>query len=715
MKTKRNNEQFIGVKIVVILLCFCFSALLPAQSIQSYHFDNSVRINRTDCSSLSQLSVLIPLPETNQYQTIINETFPNGQFVASWNTPNTYIRFLFDSEQLSALDTVFDLTVSFDAILHPYIFDFSEISNIYEYNTGSIDYSMNTGNCDIYILPNHPTINSIAQFIWSSSSDILDYARRCYEYVAQNYSHVTSNTGIHPLEEILANGGGDSDDLTSIYISLLRNKSIPSRHVVTIKTDGTQHVFAEFYLEDYGWIPVDVTYKQCYPTENYFGVFDGNGIVISRGLCLTLEYIPGFCHQCVILQDYDWFYWDDGTNQCDAITSEHIINSQEIPQPQLIVTVSANPDDGGSVTGGGAFYYGDTCTINASTNSGFEFMCWRENYNWISGDSIYTFVVTDNRNLAARFLERFFITVTAEPEAFGTVSGGGPYLDGESCTLRATPATGYDFLYWTKNGIQVSTNANYHFSVHESGDFVAHFEIQHHTITTTGYTHNCGSISGGGVYDYGQTCTIVATVDPDECNCFFDGWFRELEHGFFGFVSNDPVYTFTVTEDIVFLADYDRDDYRIDAVADPVEGGIVTIDGGNCRGDTITVSIIPNENYVFQNWTEYGVIISEEPSFSFELDYDHWFIAHLTHIDDITENNTAIIAYPNPTCGPIKISNTSIREVKIFNTLGVMVKYICVNHKEGIEIDLSDLPNGVYVVQAYNERLRLTRQVVKMN
>ena len=62
----------------------------------------------------------------------------------------------------------------------------------------------------------------------------------------------------------------------------------------------------------------------------------------------------------------------------------------------------------------------------------------------------------------------YTITASASPSSGGTVSGAGTYQEGSTCTLTATPATGYNFVRWTKNGSQVSTNASYSFTVTEN-------------------------------------------------------------------------------------------------------------------------------------------------------------------------------------------------------------------------------------------------------
>ena len=77
----------------------------------------------------------------------------------------------------------------------------------------------------------------------------------------------------------------------------------------------------------------------------------------------------------------------------------------------------------------------------------------------------------------------YTVSVSANPNNGGTVAGGGTYQQGQSCTVNATAATGYNFQKWTENGNQVSTNANYTFSVTSNRSLVAHFTTQPQTPT----------------------------------------------------------------------------------------------------------------------------------------------------------------------------------------------------------------------------------------
>ena len=69
------------------------------------------------------------------------------------------------------------------------------------------------------------------------------------------------------------------------------------------------------------------------------------------------------------------------------------------------------------------------------------------------------------------------VQVTANNNALGTVTGSGEYKEGTTATLTATPNAGFRFVNWTKEGVEVSTDATYLFTVTEDVELVANFEV----------------------------------------------------------------------------------------------------------------------------------------------------------------------------------------------------------------------------------------------
>ena len=80
----------------------------------------------------------------------------------------------------------------------------------------------------------------------------------------------------------------------------------------------------------------------------------------------------------------------------------------------------------------------------------------------------YTFVVNCTPSLHT-------IAANVNPAEGGNVSGAGDYYEDQRCTLTASANPGYAFLYWTKNGTPVSSQASYTFHVTEDATYVANF------------------------------------------------------------------------------------------------------------------------------------------------------------------------------------------------------------------------------------------------
>lgn len=293
-------------RIVFILIVIPFTFIVLAQV--SYNVSNKLIVSNKDCE-LSKLVLVLPVPESNQYQTISNLKISEGQIITVENTGNKYLRDI-NTSSLPGKGSSYTLSCDFDVTLYPMTVDRSQFQTIYSYDTSSDIYKKYTVSDGEYINVNNGIIKAKADILWKESNEnYLDYAYACYLYVAENFNYLNPNTGLHPIADLLAAGGGDCGNLASIYINLLRAKGIPAKHIITVRPDGSYHVWADFYLEKYGWIPVDVNMKLDYPNGNYFGYCKGDGIVMSVDICNNMEIETNNYYNGVILQTYYYWYW----------------------------------------------------------------------------------------------------------------------------------------------------------------------------------------------------------------------------------------------------------------------------------------------------------------------------------------------------------------------------------------------------------------------
>jgi len=463
----------------------------------------------------------------------------------------------------------------------------------------------------------------------------------------------------------------------------------------------------------------------------------------------------------------------DGQNyQIRVISTNYPMIGQNIqtvsintPIQTYTITVSANPNEGGSVIGGGTYDQGTSCTVSATANTGYTFTNWTENGNVVSTNASYTFNVTGNRSLVANFqIQSYDITASADPTAGGNVSGGGTFNYGQSCTLTATANAGYTFVNWTKNGTQVSTNPSYTFTVTESAAYVAHFQIQSYNIAVSADPITGGNVNGGGTFNYGQSCTVHATAnegytfinwtengsqvsanadytftvtsnrtlvahfstqgyvitamaDPEEggivsgsggynfgevCTLTatanvgytFVNWTKDNTE-----VSTEPTFSFTVSESATYVAHFSINSYDITATADPEEGGIVSGADEYEYGASCTLTATANENYEFINWTKDGIEVSTETSITFTVTESATYVAHFRYYDNVDEDLASCQIYPNPFASTVSIkAERVVKSVSIYDVYGRLVKEQKVSDSV-IDLDLSDLNDGAYLLQ----------------
>ena len=298
------------------------------------------------------------------------------------------------------------------------------------------------------------------------------------------------------------------------------------------------------------------------------------------------------------------------------------------------------------------------------------------------------------------------ISVMVNPANAGTATGEGGYLQGTQCTLTATANEGYQFVNWMKDNQVVSTNATYTFTVNENGYYTANFEALTYAVTATTIPSDGGKVDGVGTYNFGQQCTLTAEPSP---GFNFFNWVKD------GVIySTDASITFTVYENADFIANFSYIEYEVLTEVDPYNGGTIFKSEGNHYGDIVTLTVTPAEDFVFQNWTENGVVVSEELSFSITLTDHHYFIAHLIDVTSVDENAQQIVSiYPNPVNDKLIIeAQETISNVEIYNLTGALVVSQECNSKK-VEMEVSELQSGVYFIRMTTANATETRRFVK--
>lgn len=267
------------------------------------------------------------------------------------------------------------------------------------------------------------------------------------------------------------------------------------------------------------------------------------------------------------------------------------------------------------------------------------------------------------------------IIVEANPFEGGVVEGAGSYESGSSCTLTATPNSGYTFVKWTKNGIHHSDQQICSFIVTESATYVAHFSqsVNSYLISASAEPEVGGSVTGGGAYNQGATCILTAIPNSDYT---FLNW---TKNGIV--VSEEMSFAFLVTENASYVAHFTQivTGYIITTNANPIEGGTVTGGGTYSSGLSCTLTATPNEGYRFVNWTENGVIQWQTEQYEFVVDRDRTLVANFEALPTFT---ITAMADPNGTISPqgdVQVSQGGDATFTITANFGSKIKQVLID------------------------------------
>ena len=193
---------------------------------------------------------------------------------------------------------------------------------------------------------------------------------------------------------------------------------------------------------------------------------------------------------------------------------------------------------------------------------------------------------------------QYNIYASANPTAGGTVSGAGTYYESTQCTLTATANSHYEFSKWTKDGVQVSTENPYTFTVTGEATYVANFTaLSPHTVTCSAVQN--GSISASPTTAYkGETVTLTAT--PASGYCFSSWTVKDANNNNITVTNNQfTMPDSNVTVSATFVVGYN-------VTLAPAENGTISANPTSGPANTqITLTATPATGYVFDKWVVY--------------------------------------------------------------------------------------------------------------
>ncbi|MFN8443764.1 MAG: CotH kinase family protein [Caldilineaceae bacterium] len=189
----------------------------------------------------------------------------------------------------------------------------------------------------------------------------------------------------------------------------------------------------------------------------------------------------------------------------------------------------------------------------------------------------------------------------------------------QSLNLSATPQAGSIFAGWS--GVCSGTNIC-SLSITQTAIVTAIFNLKTYTVALSANPSAGGAVSGGGSFNHGTSVTVVATANN---GYIFADW---SENG--ATVSTDASYSFPATANRNLVANFSLKQYTINVSANPIAGGVVSGGGTVNHGVNVSLVATANEGYTFTGWSENGVTVSANSSYSFPATANRNLVANFS-------------------------------------------------------------------------------------
>lgn len=307
------------------------------------------------------------------------------------------------------------------------------------------------------------------------------------------------------------------------------------------------------------------------------------------------------------------------------------------------------------------------------------------------------------------------VSVSIDPEGAGRVEGTGFYGMNEVAHLIAVPIDDCQFVAWENNGQIISTQAALDLTVTSNTNLIAHFECENKVTVNAevipegaGFVTGNGLVNGSGLYEMNDVVTLSATPIN---NCQFVAWEYNGQ-----VVSTQPQYTFVVTNDINLVARFECGNMvLVSTDVLPENSGFVTGTGLYNVGDLVTLRAVPMANWGFNNWTYNNVSVSNDEVYTFVAQTNIQYVANFKNNYGVEDTESkSIKIYPNPANGSVTVECENMECIQIFSIIGKEKMIQPVSGKTSVNINMSDLPAGLYYIRIRTNEGFVTRKIVKI-
>jgi transglutaminase-like putative cysteine protease len=280
---------------VVSSLCLTFSLISVAQ--ESRHFTFHYAFTVKNLPAGKRVRIWIPAAQSDAYQEV--KIFSaKGDLPVKKTHESKYGNEIYYAETSSATHPELHFDVEYDVVRHERI---ALSGTPHPVATTLADKERQEDLQPDALVPITGLPADLAAKVTQAKTQPLDKARAIYDYVFTTMRYDKTGTGWGHGDVLYACDAkkGNCTDFHSLFIAMARSQGIPARFEIGFPLPADKsssevagyHCWSDFYIDDKGWIPVDISEAWKHPEKRdyFFGSHDVNRVQFSMGRDLRLN------------------------------------------------------------------------------------------------------------------------------------------------------------------------------------------------------------------------------------------------------------------------------------------------------------------------------------------------------------------------------------------------------------------------------------------
>lgn len=300
-----------GLAMLSAFVLFACCSLIPAGAAETAaprHFELTYSFELKELpAKANSIIAYLPLPPSNSWQSVAGYKVSDQaayEVVQDAEYGNRFLRFDLTSAPRDA-DSGISCSVAFDVL--------RQTRNVLaeHKSSASIKPSSRFLKPDA-LVPIDGQIRAEAKLAVGQEHDPLQQIKLCFNRVVDTMDYDKSGKDWGRGDAIYACDvrKGNCTDFHSLFIGMVRSLGIPARFIMglPLPTDRSSgeiagyHCWAEFFLPDYGWVPIDASESRRHPEQRaaLFGGLDANRVEFTLGRDIVLPKASSKHHNFII-------------------------------------------------------------------------------------------------------------------------------------------------------------------------------------------------------------------------------------------------------------------------------------------------------------------------------------------------------------------------------------------------------------------------------